>query len=139
MATILKNEVSKKNPYYISKHRMLELRNFCLQYNEWKALLRNMDGYKSTGYLLVDAFAQTLGDSSVEKEVLKRNEYIHRCWLVETAANKTDPGLAPYILKGVTIPETYDVLLARHEIPVSRSTYYKAYRKFFYILDKIRG
>ncbi len=27
--------LSKKNKYYISKHRYYELKHFCLQYNEW--------------------------------------------------------------------------------------------------------
>ena len=29
-------EVSKKNKYYISKHRYYELKHFCLQYKEWE-------------------------------------------------------------------------------------------------------
>lgn len=36
MSTIIRPEISKKNPYYISKHRHLELKNLCLQYNELK-------------------------------------------------------------------------------------------------------
>ena len=27
---------SQTNPYYVSKHRMLELQHFCLQYQDWK-------------------------------------------------------------------------------------------------------
>ena len=36
MSTIIRSELSKKNKYYISKHRYLELKHFCLQYYEWK-------------------------------------------------------------------------------------------------------
>lgn len=35
MGTNLRTTLSKKNPYYISKHRRLELVHFCLQYPEW--------------------------------------------------------------------------------------------------------
>lgn len=36
MSTTIRPEISKKNPYYISKHRHLELKNLCLQYSELK-------------------------------------------------------------------------------------------------------
>ena len=36
MSTVIRAELSKNNPYYISKHRYYELKHFCLQYNEWK-------------------------------------------------------------------------------------------------------
>ena len=32
----MRPELSKKNPYWISKYRYYELRYFCLQYYEWK-------------------------------------------------------------------------------------------------------
>ena len=37
-------ELSKKNPYYISKHRYYELKHFCRQYDEWKRALVRIDG-----------------------------------------------------------------------------------------------
>ena len=36
-------ELSKKNPYYISKERRLELEHFCKQYEEWVRGLRDMN------------------------------------------------------------------------------------------------
>ena len=137
----LKSELSIKNKYHIPKYRMLELRNFCLQYVEWKAMLRMIDGFKSKStYMesLLNSF-DYFGDSSVEKTVLRRNELVHRIWLVEKAAKLADPDLSSFIIKGVTIPESYDILRAKHNIPCSRTTYYEMYRKFFYILDKMRG
>lgn len=38
-------EVSKRNKYYISKHRYYELKHFCLQYPEWKHALDILDGW----------------------------------------------------------------------------------------------
>lgn len=31
-----KPELSKKNPYHLSRHRYYELKHFCFQYPEWK-------------------------------------------------------------------------------------------------------
>lgn len=36
MSTVLRAELSRKNRYWISKHRYYELKHFCLQYPEWK-------------------------------------------------------------------------------------------------------
>lgn len=36
MGTTIRAEVSKNNPYYISKNRYYELKYFCLQYKEFK-------------------------------------------------------------------------------------------------------
>ena len=43
--------LSKKNKYYISKHRYYELKHFCLQYNEWIEELKKLDsqGRRSSG------------------------------------------------------------------------------------------
>lgn len=137
----IKNELSKKNEFYIPKYRMLELRNFCLQYVDWKAMVRMIDGYKSESKYMTSLLQDNnyFDDSSVEITVLRRNELIHKIWVVDEAAKLAAKDLAPYIIKGVTIPESYDILDAKHNIPCSRNEYYKTYRKFFYVLDKIRG
>ena len=36
LRTVIRPEVSRKNRYWISKHRHYELKHFCLQYSEWK-------------------------------------------------------------------------------------------------------
>lgn len=35
MSTVIRSNISKKNEFHISKYRYLELKNFCLQYDEW--------------------------------------------------------------------------------------------------------
>lgn len=35
MSTVIRSKISKDNPFYISKNRYLELKNFCLQFDEW--------------------------------------------------------------------------------------------------------
>ena len=48
MSRIIRPELSKSNPYYISKHRYYELKHFCLQYYEWKELYLSLDTYQNT-------------------------------------------------------------------------------------------
>lgn len=136
MSTIIKPELSEKNQYYIPKYRFLELRNYCLQYPEWKKELRNRDGYKTD---LNFSVRETINNSSVENAVIKRDKAYDKVMCVVEAARLTDEELVDYIIKGVTLGVSYDYLKLRCGIPCSRDTYYRRYRKFFFILDKIRG
>ena len=45
----LRSEISNKSPYYISKHRYLELKHFCLQYPEWKEEINKINWYGRAG------------------------------------------------------------------------------------------
>ena len=130
----IKNELSNKNEYYISKYRFLELRNFCLQYQTWITALRNNDGYSSgCKHILADGKRSPTEDTVVRREHCQAKKQ-----MVEQAAKYTDPELYSWILKGVTSEVPYEYLFTVNGIPCSRSTYYKRYRKFFWILDKLR-
>ena len=48
-----RSEISKKNPYWIPKHRYFELKHFCLQYPDWKneyAALLGVDSLSSLNF-----------------------------------------------------------------------------------------
>lgn len=47
MSTTIRAEVSKKNPYWIEKHRYYELKHFCLQYPIWKQAYLSLSGLSS--------------------------------------------------------------------------------------------
>lgn len=49
-----------------------------------------------------------------------------------------DPDLGEYILAAVTQGLTYETCKTRFDIPCSRDTYYDRYRKFFWLLHKVR-
>ena len=97
-------ELSKKNKYYISKHRYYELTHLCLQY----ALLK------------------------------KENPEDKRARIIEQAAKETNEELSDYILLGVTVGYSYNILRVRYSIPCCQETYYNLYRKFFWLLDQAR-
>ena len=43
MGTTIRSEISKKNEYWIEKHRYYELKHFCMQYPIWKKLIDYID------------------------------------------------------------------------------------------------
>ena len=40
----IRPELSKKNQYWIDRHRYYELKHFCLQYKNWKVYIQEIDG-----------------------------------------------------------------------------------------------
>ena len=133
MSTEIRPELSAKNEYYLPKHRYYELKHFCLQYRDWCKEYHNIDGY-SKGQKGVYSYTGQHGDPTV-RAAEKRELYFRKMKVVEQTAFATDPELANYILKGVTEEVTYDFLKARLDIPCGRSSYYKFYRRFLWLLD----
>ena len=133
MGTNTRPELSKRNKYYISKHRFYELKHRCLQYPEWKRLLalgKSFGG--SVGTCTDDVeWSDPTGNAVIFRERLVRNMEV-----IEEAAAESDPGIADYILKAVTEDLNYTFLRTCLNIPCSKNYYYDAYRKFFYILSE---
>ena len=133
--TKLKPELSKKNRYWISKHRYYELKHFCLQYKEWKALYLSMsEPYHTT--IVPDSDHNNIEwVDSTATTVIKRDYYLSKMRIVEETALRTDPQLYRYIFKGVTENVGYTYLKTVMNIPCGRDMYYDRYRKFFWMLD----
>ena len=131
----MRTEISVKNKYWIPKHRYLELKNFCLQYPDWKLALNSIT------FLKTNSKNSPLGNFSdpTETIVLKRNYYLQKISMIEDAAKESDYTLYQWLIKGITGPYGYDYLKYQLNIPASRDMYYDRYRKFFWILDKKRS
>lgn len=122
MSTKIRNSISKKNPNYISKYRYLELKNFCLQYPEWKERLREINYYR----LAEDGDPKRpTEDLAIEELYLKR-----KIELVERTAEEVDPTISSFLLQCVTCGKSYNVLVA-YGIPCGKEYFYKRYREFF--------
>ena len=136
MATTLKPELSDKNEFYISKHRFYELKHLCLQYPEWKSALSRIKGLRArpTDIPILDK----KHGNPTEKAAFARVYFSNRIDMLEKAANRTDEVIGKYVLYGVTNGYSYDTVNANMNIPCCRDAYYHYYRKFFWILDKIR-
>ncbi len=137
MSTKMRAELSKKNPYWIERHRYYELKHFCMQYPLWKKSLNLIDGYSSHSPETVSNMSQLPGDITADR-ALTRTYYTERIDMVERIAYLTDPVVGRYILKGVTEGVSYEVLKARIDIPCCKDIYYDLYRKFFWLLNKER-
>ena len=138
MTTLIRPEISKKNKYYIDKHRHYELKHFCLQYPIWKrtyAALLDLS-IASSGYDDIPS-GTSLSDTTA-KSAMRRVYYADRIKLVEETAKETDPYLYEYLLKAVTEGLSYTYLRTILQIPCGRDMFYDRYRKFFWLLSTAR-
>lgn len=131
-------ELSEKNKYYIDKHRYYELKHFCLQYPIWKKLYLEIDGLVSCTYDPVRFSKSNIPSDPTSKLAEERLLYLDRMKIVEQTAIAADSDLASYILKAVTEGLSYTYLKTKLEMPCGRDMYYDRYRRFFWLLDKIR-
>lgn len=138
MSTNIRAELSTKNEYWIERHRYYELKHFCLQYPIWKKLYAESDGLSSRRDISVSVQANSYSNPT-EKVAMKKLYYSERMDMIEKVAAETNEVLSGYILKGVTEGISYDNLKARLKIPCCKDTYYELYRKFFWLLDRIRN
>ena len=142
MKSSVRAEISKKNKYWLERHRFHELRQFCLQYDYWKRMLHTIDGLAKPplkdDILLQKKIKDVCSDPTVEA-VIMREYYQKRISMLEDVAKRTDSIVGNYILKGVTQNKSYDVLCAFERVPCGKDMYYELYRKFFWLLDDIRG
>ena len=132
----IRAELSRKNKYWIERHRYYELKHFCLQYDDWKNYIREIDGMKSKN------LPECVSGKNISNPVLwaveKREDYLLKIRIVEEAAYQTSPELMNYILKAVTKGLKYENLRMVYNLPCGREMWYELYRKFFYILDGSR-
>mgnify|MGYP003306744186 CR=1 FL=1 len=100
----------------------------------------DIDGYAATSpiaHIGSVGFCSDISDPTARHAATK-DLYTRRIGLVKNAALSTDPVLCEYILKAVTEDLSFTYLKTKLGIPCGRSTYYKLYRKFFWLLNEIR-
>lgn len=132
-------ELSKKNPYYISKHRYYELKHFCLQYPEWKRALTLLDGWNTKPSQLQSYIPRGNRTASPTEQIaIARTFFSMRIEMIEKCLSEIQPAIAPYLLKGITESVSYDALRIQG-CPCCRESYYEMYREFFWLLSRERG
>lgn len=135
----VRNELSDKNQFKLSKHRFLELKHMCLQHSEWKLKLIELNEryFKSGGLIRVcsdkDRLCAECND--ISDLIARREEYVRKIELIEKTAYETDSVIGYYILYAVTHDVGYEYLSMRMNIPCCRNVYYKLYREFFWRLS----
>lgn len=119
-------ELSKNNPWWISKHRYFELKHFCLQYHEWESICKDV---KLT-------LAQQKEDPT-GCLATKKTYYEAKMRLVKDTAYNTDTEIGKWIFIGVTDDRSYNYLKMVLNIPCGKDMYYDRYRKFFWLLSEL--
>lgn len=139
MATVIRAEISEKNPYWIEKHRYYELKHFCLQYYTWKRAYASLSGSLSTCSVVDISRANTDVPNPTANRAMAKIFYSNRINMLEQVAKSTDEILGEYVMTGIVNGWSYDILKARLDVPCCKDTYYELYRRFFWLLDKERG
>lgn len=135
MSTVIRPNLSKNNKYYISEHRYYELKHFCLQYPEWKSEYLNCDSIVRTGGMGIRS--SDISDP-VARAAEKREEYLRLMEMVEQTAIAADGDIYQFILKAVCYGVSFTALKNVHDMPCGKDMFYDRYRKFFWLLDKVR-
>ena len=134
MGTVIRPELSKRNKYWISKHRYYELKHFCLQYKEWKDTYKELSD-SCISPSLQDKLGAIEWSDRTSNVVFERDYYRSKMDLIERTAYLADKDIGWYILKAVTEGKSYTYLSTVLDIPCSRGMYYDRYRKFFWLLS----
>lgn len=138
MGTTIRAEVSKKNKYWIEKHRYYELKHYCLQYPIWKDALLSIDSLSKRSIEMEGFVGRNIISNPTERCMEARIFYIERINIVEQTAKNTDIDLYTYIIIAVTEGVSYNYLKTKLDIPCCREVYYELYRKFFWLLNTAR-
>ena len=107
-----------------------------MQYDEWKEAVGDILRIQSGKFPRVENQVEFSDPTS--NAAIDISYYTNRMAMVERAAYLADEQISIYILKAVTKGLSYDQVKAKDSIPCGKDYFYDRYRKFFYILDKIR-
>lgn len=139
MGTKIRPEVSEKNLYWISKHRYYELKHFCMQYPEWEKAYHSLDGYPKKSAAII---ANRSGEHTTDPTAMYAEARAHFQWRMGMVDNAARMAAGDYwvLLKMAVILEiSYEKMEAQNGgMPISKDMWYVMYRKFFWLLDKVR-
>lgn len=134
MGTNIRNKISESNPYYLSKHEYLTVRHFALQYPDWKKQKTEVESRIRYGFDLTPIQNGRI-NKPVESAQEAAEKYSVRMNVVEQSAKIAGGDIWEYLLIGVTTECNYDYLRLMKHIPCCKDTYYKMYRKFYWLLN----
>ena len=139
MATKIRANISLRNKYHIDKHRHYELKHFCLQYPDWKKAYAEFDDPSVPLSMIDRVSTSNLPGDPTAKRAMMKAYYSEKINLIEKAAMEADRYLCGYILKAVTEELSYTYLKSKMDIPCGKDMYYDRYRRFFWILNRLRN
>ncbi len=135
MGTDVRPEISKDDPYYISKHRYYELKHFCLQYPEWEQEYTALGELANRSLRMRETPKEEGIRDYTADLAIKRIALKDKMDIVRETCKKTDPYICEYLFKGVAYGKSFTYLHTTLGMPAEKKMYYSRYRKFFYILS----
>ncbi len=138
MATVIRPELSRNKKYWIDKHRYYELKHFCLQYPIWKETYRTYTEPKISLSSFDRIPSNGIKSDPTANQAILKAQCAEKIGMIEEAAKSADKKLHKYILKAITEGLSYNYMKTKVGIPCGKDMYYDRYRRFFWILDKIR-
>lgn len=147
MGTNYRAKISKKNKYWISKHRFYEIEHHCLQYKEWEDEYKTLkkQGVKGVEYdgmphgTNVGNPTQNVGmrmaELSSKMDLVK--DTVAECDQEVMAKEGKDKSIYNHLLVAVTNEGiSYNYLNMVMNIKVGEKVYYAARRKFYWLMSQ---
>lgn len=106
------HDVKRYKSIGISKHRLYELRYFCLQYRQWRHKLLH-------------------GATGIEKMVCEQN-----IAMIDSVADEAGEAIAEWLLRAVTTEGLSAEKLIANGMPCGKDYFYERRRRFFELLDR---
>lgn len=124
----------KLQKYGISKAKYLELKYFCMQYNDYLESIQY--GMKNSGQDAGMPKGSISTSSPVEKQAIDNVKAIDAVNTIDSAiaAVADDEQMRNCIRQAVTLGTAYEYM----KVPCGRRQFYELRREFFYILSKKR-
>lgn len=135
MGTNIRTSISKTSPFYLSKHEYLMTKHFAMQYAEWKKQKAEIETRIAYGFKIGGVQHEKVY-CPVEAAQEDAERYSCRIDLIEQIAKIAGEDIWQIVLVGVTTDCNYEYLRLVKNIPCCKDTYYKMYRKFFWLLNR---
>ncbi len=120
--------------YGISPKRYRELYYFCLQYEEMKEKLKSIYALQSSKF---DSNIQSnVASDPTQKKAIAAAKISKDLEIIEQTAIEADDEIYQYLLMNVTNQIPYTYLRYDLGMPCGHDKFYKARRRFYYLLDK---
>lgn len=125
--------------YHIDSKRLAELRNFAYQYDDWMLAAEEVTEISSPQ---LDGLPHGSGiGDPVARVAVARERAMRKIKMVDDCvrACTQDDNLRKAVKIAVTTPRTsFEALKARGVLYWERDAYYRAYHRFYWLLDKVR-
>lgn len=138
-----RNELSTRNPWYLPKHRFLELKHYCLQVPDWQKRIRELRasiGPTVPKMLGVVSGVKTYPGMPFEKEILECDQLRRKIDPIMESCDVVVKDIflgRSALIELVTEDVGFEYVQQKYDLPISRDTWYRNYyRKFFWVLDK---